>query len=240
MSERFDRFYLALENRFRGSSDHIRAGQSIFVPVFKRCHAAAQSQSAGDNRRVLDIGCGRGEWLDLLRDQGIACQGLDMNADMVALCEQRGHQASRGNALDTLRALPDASLLGVTAFHVIEHIDPQSALDWLAEIHRCLVPGGIVLFETPNPENVRTATHNFFIDPTHIRPIPPILLQFMFEFSGFSGNEIVRMRPLRNKGWRWRLASPASRFMIRHFLKEQDYAVIGVKGPVPPGLLPAI
>jgi O-antigen chain-terminating methyltransferase len=163
-----------------------------------------------------------------------------MNRDMVALCVERGHQAIHGNALEVLRTLPDASLLGVTAFHVVEHISPESALELLAEIYRCLVPGGIALFETPNPENIRTATNNFFLDPTHLRPVPPMLLQFMFEFCGFTGNEIVRLRPVPGKGWRWRMASSASRFVLKHFLKEQDYAVIGVKGPVPPGLLPAI
>ena len=240
MSERFDRFYLALENRVRGSTDHIRQGQSVFLPVFRRCHSAVIENSLDACPPVLDIGCGRGEWLDLLKDAAIPCQGLDMNRDMAALCVERGHQAIQGNALDVLKTLPDASLLGVTAFHVVEHISPESALELLAEIYRCLVPGGIALFETPNPENIRTATHHFFLDPTHLRPIPPMLLQFMFEFSGFTGNEIVRLRPVRDKAFRSRLASPASRFMMRHFLKEQDYAVIGVKGPVPPGLLPAV
>jgi len=239
MSERFDRFYVALENRFRGSAELIRSRQSVFVPLFRRCQDA-QPRHSGTQSVVLDIGCGRGEWLGLLQEQGIACRGVDMNADMVKICLARGLQSQCGDAMALLQSLPDASLLGVTAFHVVEHIAPDATLDLMAEIHRCLVPGGVALFETPNPENIRTATHNFHVDPTHIKPIPPILLQFMFEFSGFEGNEIVRLHPARKSLLRSLFASPASRFLLRHFEGSQDYAVVGVKGPVPKGLPPAI
>lgn len=242
MSTRFDRFYVALEDRFRGSPEIIRTRQSIFIPLFQRCRESAlrSNASANDTAQVLDIGCGRGEWLSLLREHGIPARGVDVNADMVGICAQRGLQAQCADALEQLRAAPDGSLLGVTAFHVVEHLPTETALDLLAEAHRCLCPGGVVLFETPNPENICTATHDFHVDPTHKSPIPPILLQFMFEFSGFEANEIVRLHPPMKSRRRRLFASAASRFLLRHFEGPRDYAVVGIKGPVTQGLLPAI
>lgn len=240
MSERLDRFYVALEERFRGSSALIRERQTAFVPLFKRCQAISRSCHQGQDFPVLDIGCGRGEWLDLLRSNEVPCRGVDMNRDMVSICLHSGHQAICADALSLLASTASESLLGVTAFHVIEHLPPSTAIDLLADIHRCLVPGGLVLFETPNPENIKTATHSFWIDPTHLKPIPPVLLQFMFEFSGFKGNEIVRLNSVESERRRMRFASSASRFMMREFLRAQDYAVVGVKGTPPAGLLPAV
>lgn len=237
MTDRQNRFYLALEERFRGSPSLILERQRVWLPLIQRSRAHV---SANPSACFLDIGCGRGEWLTLLRDQGVACKGLDMNPEMVALCRQAGHDAICADALTYLRSLPDQSLSGVSAFHVVEHLDHETALDLLAEIHRCVIDAGVVIFETPNPENLRTATLNFYIDPTHLRPIPPVLLQFMFEFSGFNGNEIVRLNPEGSHKKRWRLARILSRSLMRRYKQAQDYAVVGVKGPVPADLLPAI
>lgn len=239
MSNKLEEFYVALEDRFRGGADLIRERQQVYVPVVQRSIRAALASSATLDAVFLDIGCGRGEWLSLLRDHQIPCRGVDMNAEMVRICQRSGHDAVCANALEYLKTLPDGSLLGVSAFHVVEHLDLQTSLDLLTEIHRCLMDGGIAFFETPNPENLRVASHTFYIDPTHTKPVPPQLLAFMFEFSGFLGNEIVRLHPTKDFQTRWPMVG-ATGFMMHHFCTAQDYAVVGVKGAVPPGLLPAV
>lgn len=226
-----ERFYVALENKFRGGAEMVRDRQSAYLPFVKRV------QISVDSGVFLDIGCGRGEWLDLLREAGVPCQGVDMNAEMVKICRSKGLDAACGNAIDYLKSFPDASLLGVSAFHVIEHVSLDVGLEMLAEIKRCLVDGGVVFFETPNPENVRVGSHTFFIDPTHTKPVPPHLLAFMFEFSGFEVNEVVRLHPATDFNGLAPLSSAES-YLLGHFCGPQDYAVVGAKGKVRTGIFP--
>lgn len=245
MGTKIDRFYLALEDRFRGSPEIIRDRQKFYLPLVKRSIQLSKLDLPS-NAVFLDIGCGRGEWLSLLKSESIPSLGVDTNGEMVDTSKQKGLNAHCCNALEYLKGLPDHSLLGASAFHVIEHVDLETGLGLLSELLRCLLPGGIVFFETPNPENLRVSTHNFFIDPTHTKPIPPILLQFMFEHTGFQGNEIVRLHPPGDFQSKWALDglaskipfSDATQFMLQHFCAPQDYAVVGVKGQPAAGLLP--
>ena len=246
MGTNIERFYIALEDRFRGSPDLIRERQKFYLPLVKRSIRLSH-RNVHPEAFFLDIGCGRGEWLTLLKQEGISSVGVDTNGEMVATSKQKGLDAHCCDALEYLRGLPDESLLGASAFHVIEHVDLETGLNLLSELLRCLIPGGIAFFETPNTENFRVSTHNFFIDPTHTKPIPPILLQFMFEHTGFQGNEIVRLHPADDFQSKWALDGLASKipladatlFMLQHFCAAQDYAVIGVKGQPMVGLLPA-
>lgn len=247
MKNNIDEFYVALEDRFRGSADSIRQRQMVYIPLVQRAHENAPT-SLRENAVFLDIGCGRGEWLSLLKEHAIPSRGVDMNESMVNICIKSGHRVECGDALTLLRQLPDNSLFGVSAFHVIEHVNLDTGLGLLTEIQRCLIPGGVAFFETPNPENLRVSGHNFYIDPTHSKPIPPPLLQFMFEYCGFQGNEIVRLQPTDDFQSKWAMKgipamlpfADSTQFMMQYFCAAQDYSVVGVKGTPPAGLLPVI
>lgn len=175
--------YLELERRYRGTEEEIRERISAYLPWLK--NAAP----------VLDVGCGRGEALALLRDHGIPARGIDSSARMVALCRERGLEAEEGDAFASLAALPEGSLGGVVSFHVIEHL-PAALLDRLVRLAwRALRPGGVLILETPNPLSMLVAARSFWLDPTHQRPVHPESLKLMYELAGFDPIERLDLRP---------------------------------------------
>lgn len=178
--------YLELERRYRGTEEEIRERIAAYLPWLRRIPAGAP---------VLDLGCGRGESLALLRDHGIPARGVDSSARMVALCRDRGLEAEEGDVFETLARLPEGSLGGVASFHVIEHL-PASSLDRLVRLAwRALRPGGVLILETPNPLSMVVATRNFWLDPTHQRPVHPESLRLMYELAGFDPIERLDLRP---------------------------------------------
>mgnify|MGYP001551069552 CR=1 FL=1 len=181
-----DDLYLAFENRFRGSPETIAARCERYVPMM----TATSPVAAG--HIVLDIGCGRGEWLSLLTAQGHACRGIDLNVAMVAAARERGHDVVLGDAISYLRDLPDNSLGAITGFHIVEHLPFRVLIDLLDQASRTLKPGGAILFETPNPECLIVGACNFYYDPTHQNPLPPELMRFLAEARTFSSARIVR------------------------------------------------
>ena len=183
---RLEPLYVALEDRFRGDRATIEARLSRYLPAVR---ATPPIQSGG---LVLDIGCGRGEWLALLGKAGLGARGLDLSHAMVALCKDVGLDAVHGDAVGHLRTLPDGSLAAITAFHVVEHLRFRDLLDLLDEARRVLAPGGLLLFETPNPENLVVGACTFRLDPTHQFPLPPELLRFLAINRGFAHARIVR------------------------------------------------
>ncbi|MEO8508166.1 MAG: methyltransferase domain-containing protein, partial [Betaproteobacteria bacterium] len=143
-----DRFYVDFEDRFRGSMDEIRDRVATYLP-------AVRAAGAGDEQApVLDIGCGRGEWIALLRDSGLIARGVDINEITVRECRDAGLDVIEADALEYLFGLEDGSLGAVTGMHVVEHLPFERLLFLLDEVLRVLRPGGIAIFETPNPENV--------------------------------------------------------------------------------------
>ncbi len=212
--------YVEFEARFRGSREEIRERLAANVPRFKAVAALFPEP-------VLDLGCGRGEWLQLLGDNGIAAIGVDSNPSMVQCCVDAGLQASVGDGLAYLAGLPDRSLAGLTAFHVIEHIPLDVLVRLIDEARRVVRPGGIVLFETPNPENLIVGACNFYTDPTHRNPLPPALVAFLLEARGFVRVEIDRRHPadpqLLLQGQDDDLVQPLNRLLFG----PQDYAAIG-------------
>lgn len=181
-------FYRAFEDRFRGGEEEIRARLAVYLPFVRalsRLHPDAG---------VVDIGCGRGEWLELLRDNEIAARGVDADAGMLQACTARGLDAVQGDALAFLRALPAASQAAVTAFHVAEHL-PIAALHTLMDdALRVLRPGGLLVLETPNPESLIVSSTDFHLDPTHAKPLPPKLLDFMAQYHGFPRTQLLRLQ----------------------------------------------
>ena len=115
---------------------------------------------------MLDAGCGRGEWLELLKEQGITTgRGIDNNRVMVKQCEGYGLDVIEGDVIESLRDFPSASLGAVTAFHLIEHLPLNVLVKFLDETARVLKSGGIAIFETPNPENILVGAFTFYLDP---------------------------------------------------------------------------
>jgi len=178
--------YLELERRYRGTEEEIRERIAAYLPYLKEAP-------------VLDLGCGRGEALALLRDHGIAGRGIDSSARMVQLCRDRGLDAEVGDLFGYLAAVPAGSLGGVVSFHVIEHL-PGSELDRLVRLaYRALRPGGALVLETPNPLSMVVAARNFWLDPTHVRPVHPESLKLMYELAGFDPVERLDLRPFPEK-----------------------------------------
>jgi SAM-dependent methyltransferase len=178
--------YLELERRYRGTEAEIRERIAAYLPYLRELPEGAP---------VLDLGCGRGEALALLRDHGIAGRGVDSSARMVQLCRERGLEAEVGDLFGVLEGLPEGSLAGVVSFHVIEHL-PVGALDQLVRLaYRALRPGGALILETPNPLSVVVAARNFWLDPTHVRPVHPESLRLMYELAGFDPIERLDLRP---------------------------------------------
>jgi SAM-dependent methyltransferase len=176
--------YLELERRYRGTEEEIRERIAAYLPYLKDLPGP-----------VLDLGCGRGEALALLRDHGIAGRGVDSSERMVQLCRDRGLDAEVGDLFARLAGVAEGSLGGVISFHVIEHL-PGPALDRLVRLAgRALKPGGVLILETPNPLSVVVAARNFWLDPTHVRPVHPESLKLMYELAGFDPVERLDLRP---------------------------------------------
>ena len=169
---------------FRGPEDRIREHQ--------RKHAA---RFVGAAQEVLDIGCGRGEFLEAARELGVAARGVDSSEECVALCASKGLAAERADLFEFLAALPDRSLGGAFCSQVIEHLPPNRVPVLVALLAAKLHPGGLAIIETPNPECLAIFATHFYIDPTHTRPVPAPLLRFYLEEAGFGGIEVERLEP---------------------------------------------
>ncbi|MCX6562550.1 MAG: class I SAM-dependent methyltransferase [Candidatus Aminicenantes bacterium] len=173
-----DGLYTGFENRFRGSEEDIKRQQAPHLVHFR------------PGGKVLDLGCGRGEFLDLLKKNGFEGFGVDGNAQMVDLCLEKGLNGVKGDLLEVLSNWPDGSLDGIFSSQVIEHLSP-AYLKKMVELSRAkLAPGGAILLETVNPTSVFALVHIYFLDLTHQRPVHPQALKFLLESSGFDGVEI--------------------------------------------------
>ncbi len=181
-------FYRAFEDKHRGSRDLIKTRLRAYLPFILPLSHLHPSLPA------LDLGCGRGEWLELLQDQHIPAQGVDLDDGMLAACRERGLNVTNADALAHLRAQPDHSLLFITGFHIAEHLPFEVLQTLFAQAHRALVPDGLLILETPNPENLVVGTASFYMDPTHQRPLPAQLLDFLAEHQGFARVKILRLQ----------------------------------------------
>jgi O-antigen chain-terminating methyltransferase len=181
MSGDFGALYRGFEDRFRGSIDEVRAKQRVHVPVF-----AAAAASGG----VLDIGCGRGEFLALLKDAGVAARGVDTNRAMIAEARARGLDVVEGDAIEYLASLPDASLGGAIASQLVEHLPPAAVVTLLSTVFRKLRSGAPIVFETINAACWLAFFSSYLRDFTHVWPVHPETLQYLMQATGFSHVEI--------------------------------------------------
>jgi len=206
-------FYPALEQQFRGTAEEIRARQLPYKPWVDGLPPGT----------VADIGCGRGEWLGLLSEWGRDGIGVDLNPVLVDDLKARGLRAVHEDAVAWLRSQPSDSLSGITSFHVVEHLPMAVLLQLVDEARRALKPGGLLVLETPNPENLTVATQSFWLDPTHQRPLPPALLEFIAVHAGLRHETTLRLNPpLHSEP----TADPTLRALV---MQGRDYAVLARK-----------
>jgi 2-polyprenyl-3-methyl-5-hydroxy-6-metoxy-1,4-benzoquinol methylase len=182
--------YVSFEDRFRGPRAEIKRRLADYLGDV----AAVVRDKSAD--LLVDVGSGRGEWLELMHEHGYAVRGVDINSVMVRECHERGLECVQADACEYLRGLTANSVAVVTGFHVIEHLPLTTMVTFLDEALRVLRPGGMAILETPNPENPVVGFCNFYLDPTHRNPIPPPLLTFLLEARGYGRVEIRRMHPL--------------------------------------------
>lgn len=183
-----ENFYRAFEDKHRGSRELIKNRLRAYLPFLK---ALANIYPDSDS---IDLGCGRGEWLEILKELHFHEKGVDLDSGMLSGCLENGLNVEQNDALNALKTLQTESQSIVSAFHLVEHISFEHLQILVAEALRVLKPGGILIMETPNPENIVVATSNFYLDPTHRRPIPPMLLSFMVEYAGFVRVKTVRLQ----------------------------------------------
>ncbi|MHB1646866.1 MAG: class I SAM-dependent methyltransferase [bacterium] len=183
-----DNFYRDFENKHRGSRELIKNRLKVYLSFVKPLAEIYKRD------KVFDIGCGRGEWLELMSEIGFEAYGCDIDEGMLEDCYERGLSASKQEAVSFLKSLPDESHALISAFHVIEHIPFDDLRTLVLESLRILKPGGLLILETPNSENINVATNNFYLDPTHKRPIPPLLLSFLTEYCGFKRYKLLRLQ----------------------------------------------
>lgn len=182
-----DWHYAAFENRHRGSEEEVKKQQSQFLPYFQ------------DRGKVLDLGCGRGEFLELCRDNGIEAQGIDLNEQMVEICIDKGLECQKGDILESLAERQDKTLGGIFSSQVIEHLSPQHLKKLIELAYFKLTPGGHVILETINPSSVFALVQIYFLDLTHQKPIHPQTLKFLLESTGFEEVEIKFSHPLEQE-----------------------------------------
>lgn len=216
-----DAFYAAFEDKFRGAREEIKERLKVYLPLISEAKIRTKDSS------ILDLGCGRGEWLELLTESGYTVRGLDLNRVFIQQCREKGFKVVEGDLIDYLRTVSSLSLGAVTGFHIIEHLPFEVLMNLMRETVRVLKPGGLVIFETPNPQNVLVGSCNFYTDPTHRNPLPSPLVRFLMESCGFVNVRVMDLHPSTES-----LAAVDSEILEkfnRYFYGPQDYAVIGNK-----------
>lgn len=190
-------FYRAFEDRFRGTREAIKSRLMVYLPFIKPL------KEIHDVCNATDLGCGRGEWLELVTEAGMTAHGVDLDDGMLAACRQRGLSVETGDAISYLKSLPGESQTVISGFHIIEHITFNDLQTLIQEASRVLKPAGLLILETPNPENIVVSSTSFHLDPSHLKPIPPHLLVFLTEYYGLYRNKILRLQepfyPMANK-----------------------------------------
>jgi O-antigen chain-terminating methyltransferase len=218
-----DKWYEDLQELHRGSEESLLSVQHSYVHHFNE--RAKELRLAGP---ILDLGCGRGEWLSLMSQEGWAVRGVDSSEQAVSEARGKGVDVELGDLVEVLMACPENSLAGATAFQVIEHLPFPRITALMHAAFRALVPGGILLLETPNPENLQVSSYGFWMDPTHRHPIPPPLIMDLSFHVGFRDGSILRQNP-----WpQWQegeTESALEREVGFRLFGPQDYALLVFK-----------
>ena len=226
-SDRLDSFYRAFEDGCRGSEAAIKDLFRVYLPDIEQALARQQNQSPAAPA-IVDIGCGRGEWLQLLGEQTLPAIGIDSNAAMVERCLELGLAAQQADGLAYLQSLKDCSVAAITGFHIVEHLPFAALFALFDEAYRVLSPGGVIIFETPNPENILVGSHTFYHDPSHRNPITPTFIQFLANFLGYIDIEIRRLHPYPESA-NVKGIDPLTERINGHLCGPQDFAILARK-----------
>ncbi len=187
-------FYLQFENKFRGKRDSILEQLSMYDSLVNLLlESTPQAQ-------FIDIGCGRGEWLEKWKDSVSSCFGIESNSNMVQICLDNKLDVINGDALNTLKKIESASTHLVTMFHIIEHLPYEYLCELISECYRVLDHNGLLLVETPSIDNLLVSSRLFYLDPTHINPINPDTFLFYLDQAGFAKSKYYYIHggPLEN------------------------------------------
>ena len=216
-----DKFYKSFEDKFRGHRSEIKKRLLAYEPFLQIL------KQNNENPAAVDLGCGRGEWLEILKQNGFAARGCDVSEEMLKECEKNALEAKNQGAIEFLSELEDSSLALVSAFQLVEHLEFSELCELIKQARRVLKDGGILILETPNPENLRVATLNFYLDATHVKPIPPMLLEYLCEFEGFNNTFMMRL----NSNLSFSEDLENQNVTLRDVLSSVglDYAVLGLK-----------
>lgn len=215
----FDDFYVKFEDKFRGSREDIKKRVEIYLPYIQALPLQKQEI------QILDIGCGRGEFIELLNENGYKAKGLDLNSLMVLKSQDLGLDVIQSDALEYLLTLEDESIHVITGFHIIEHLPFEVLMKLFAQSYRVLKKGGLCIFETPNPENVQVGSQHFYSDPTHINPLVPYTVEFIANYHGFRDTKIKRL----NKYSDFYKTVEQNEFITSLFYNEMDFSLIAYK-----------
>ena len=218
-----DAFYVGFEDKFRGTRADIKERATIYLPAIDMAKAGSETAP------ILDIGCGRGEWLELLKENELLAQGVDSNKIMVSQCEELGLEVINADAIDYLRTVKSNTLGAVTGMHIIEHIPFKRLIALFDEVLRVLKPGGVAIFETPNPENIIVGACNFYYDPTHLNPLPPEPMRYVMEARGFGSIDILRLHPYPEERHLNEGAEQVKLAINELMFGPQDYALVAYK-----------
>jgi O-antigen chain-terminating methyltransferase len=206
--------YGRFAERFRGTEEYVKAGQQFYLPYFRAC------------RNVLDIGCGRGEFLEMMQAAGIPAKGIDLSQESVATCRHKTLDAEVADLFVYLENLPEASLDGIFCSQVVEHLPPERLPEMIRLCASRLQRHGVVAIETPNPECLAIFATHFYLDPTHRRPVPHPLLAFYLDEFGVGRLEVRKLSPAAE-------SMPSVKSLPEEFREAffggLDYAILGKK-----------
>lgn len=184
-NHKFD--YFLFESKYRGSSQEIKDRQRHYLEYF----------IGKDN--VVDIGCGRGEFLELLTENGISCKGVELLEENITLCREKHLDVQLCDGIEYLRSVPDDSLGGIFCAQVIEHISNEQLIELLMLARKKLMSGAKVILETLNPQCLMIFAESFYMDPSHTKPVHPYVVKFIAECEGFVKTQLIYMTPSDKK-----------------------------------------
>lgn len=220
-------YYFLFEEKFRGSREVVKDRLRRYIPYFKGC------------KRVLDIGCGMGEFLELCKEEGIGAVGIDINEDMIKFCEGK-FDVVKSDAIEYLKSLPDKYLDGVMISHLAEHLDPEQLFELLSLCYRKMKYSSYIVIECSNPTSLYSLI-NFYVDPAHKKPVHPETLKFILEYLGFREVKIEFFEEVEETNKLAKIDSSAVPEEVLKVLNEnieklnrllfapQDYAVVAKK-----------
>lgn len=206
--------FLRFAERYRGPEQYVRTNFENYLGYFE------------GKTRVVDLGCGRGEMLELLREKGISAKGIDGDEESVAICRSKGLDAETADLFAWLEGQADGAYEVLFCSQVIEHLPPLELPKFIRLCAQKLERGGVLILETPNPECLAIFATHFYLDPTHQRPVPPTLAAFHMEEAGLGRLEVKRLAPAMDS--MPSLASLPADFRDA-FFGCLDYAIIGRK-----------